>query len=302
MWDVYCFDVYQQTAPDPMHVLDGKPAPPMSAASGTVLLVLRCQLCRAKQWAHRTVCAGLYKHLMGAILRRLYDELGQYGGRHVSASEWHAVHQGLDANLRQCGGSAGLTEWEQSTFMRVYPKTVSRKTGAAVHTYNWNLQAKESEMVFMVMPFVVLNVFHSVQAQFEVPDAADPTDSIVECLDCFIKWTHRARAVAFTLETLQELQKCTREAMDLIKHTFPSRKVVNTSTPHVNKPNPRGWDVLMKFHVMEHVPQFVIMYGAWQNCSAAPMEHKHNHTRRSFLRSTDHRSTVDRQVLNAPSI
>ena len=99
-------------------------------------------------------------------------------------------------------------------------------------------------MVFMVMPFVVNNVFQSVQAQFEVPDAADPTDSIVECLDCFIKWTQRARAVAFTLESLQELQKCTREVMDLIKHTFPSRKMVNTATQHVDKPNTRVWDGL----------------------------------------------------------
>jgi hypothetical protein len=89
-----------------------------------------------------------------------------------------------------------------------------------------------------------------------------------------------------------------REVMDLIKHTFPSRKMVNTATQHVDKPNTRVWDGLMKFHVMEHVPQFIIMYGAWQHCS--PMEHKHNHTRRSFLSSTDHRHTVDRQVLSAP--
>ena len=106
--------------------------------------------------------------------------------------------------------------------MRVYRKAASG--GAAAHSYNWNLQAKESEMVFMLMPFFVLQVFRSVQGQFEVPDAADPTDIIVECLDCFIQWTQRARAVAFTMESLQELQKCTREVMDLIKHTFPSRK------------------------------------------------------------------------------
>ena len=52
-----------------------------------------------------------------------------------------------------------------------------------------------------------------------------------------------------------------REVMDLIKHTFPSRKMVNAATQHVDKPNTRVWDGLMKFHVMEHVPQFIIMYG-----------------------------------------
>ena len=58
----------------------------------------------------RDECAGLYKHLMGAILRRLYDELGQYGGRDVTASEWHAVHQGLDANLRQSHAAVAVRD------------------------------------------------------------------------------------------------------------------------------------------------------------------------------------------------
>lgn len=98
--------------------------------------------------------------------------------------------------------------------------------------------------------------------------------------------------------------------MDLIKHTFPSRKVVrvHSNADEQGTRAPRDteeaesrsvWDRLMMFHAMEHVPKCMTLFGAWQNCIKAPIEHKHTHTCRTIHNSdTNKRVNTHEQVLS----
>jgi hypothetical protein len=233
---------------------------------------------------------------MGAVIRRIHDELSQYGLRSVHSSVWGSVWRVIHRQLRVVGDAGRLTEWEKNTFMRVFCKVEG--VGDGGHTYNWQLQCKETESVFMMLPFAVRGVFTEVQAEHEVLDCADPTLSIIECLEAFLSWTRQARAIAMTHKDLQELHTLTRAVMELIKQTFPSKKYVagaHDSQAAQQDPDKNPWDPLMKFHVMDHVAQCVAMFGVWENCSAAPMEHKHNHTRHAYA-ATNNKHAVNQQV------